>query len=136
MVTLHNCFRVNYVIFSKRRVWVRSSFDIPIGPEKGPEKAPICPEKARFAGRTSPRFFFSENLEICEKRDVKGLYKKARLGEVLDFTGVSSPYEEPENPDINIDTTNLSIEKAVNKIYNQIESIRKSIANSEIKNFP
>ena len=66
--------------------------------------------------------YVSTPLEECEKRDVKGLYIKARLGEISDFTGISSPYEAPKNPDINIDTTNLSIEKAVNKIYNQIES--------------
>ena len=66
--------------------------------------------------------YVSTPLEECEKRDVKGLYKKARSGEILDFTGISSPYEEPENPDIKINTTNISIEKAVIKIYNQIES--------------
>jgi adenylyl-sulfate kinase len=66
--------------------------------------------------------FVSTPLEECEKRDVKGLYKKARLGEISDFTGISSPYEAPEDPDINIDTTNLSIAEAINKIYNQIES--------------
>lgn len=66
--------------------------------------------------------YVSTPLEECEKRDVKGLYKKARSGEISDFTGISSPYEVPENPDINIDTTNLSIAEAINKIYNQIES--------------
>lgn len=66
--------------------------------------------------------FVSTPLEECEKRDVKGLYKKARLGEIPNFTGISSPYEVPENPDIKIDTTNLSISEAVNKIYAQIES--------------
>jgi len=65
--------------------------------------------------------YVSTPLEECEKRDVKGLYKKARLGEILDFTGVSSPYEAPENPDINIDTTNVSIAEAVNQIYNYIK---------------
>ena len=66
--------------------------------------------------------FVSTPLEECEKRDVKGLYKKARLREISDFTGISSPYEAPENPDINIDTTNVSISEAIKKIYNQIES--------------
>lgn len=65
--------------------------------------------------------YVSTPLEECEKRDVKELYKKARSGEISDFTGVSSPYEEPENPDINIDTTNVSKAEAVNKIYNQIK---------------
>jgi len=66
--------------------------------------------------------YVSTPLEECEKRDVKGLYKKARSGEISDFTGISSPYEVPENPDINIDTTNVSLAEAINKIYNQIES--------------
>jgi adenylylsulfate kinase len=66
--------------------------------------------------------YVSTPLEECEKRDVKGLYKKARLGEIIDFTGVSSPYEKPENPDIIIDTTNVSIAEAIDKIFNQIES--------------
>jgi len=43
-------------------------------------------------------------LEICEQRDVKGLYKKARAGEVSNFTGISSPYERPLNPDITVNT--------------------------------
>lgn len=52
----------------------------------------------------------------CEKRDPKGLYKKARLGEIPQFTGISQPYEEPKNPEIIIDTTTMSVEKCVQKI--------------------
>lgn len=55
-------------------------------------------------------------LEICEQRDVKGLYKKARLGEIKDFTGISSPYEAPENPDLKIDTSLLSVEQSVHLV--------------------
>ena len=44
------------------------------------------------------------SLEICEQRDVKGLYKKARAGEIKNYTGISSPYEAPENPDMDLDT--------------------------------
>lgn len=47
--------------------------------------------------------FVDTDLETCESRDPKGLYKKARTGEIKDFTGISSPYEEPENPEIKID---------------------------------
>lgn len=65
--------------------------------------------------------YVSTPLEECEKRDVKGLYKKARLGEIANFTGISSPYEVPEEPDISIDTTNLSLTEAVHKIYKNIE---------------
>jgi adenylylsulfate kinase len=52
-------------------------------------------------------------LEVCETRDVKGLYKKARAGEIKDYTGVSSPYEEPENPELRIDTDKNSVEESV-----------------------
>jgi adenylylsulfate kinase len=55
-------------------------------------------------------------LTVCEQRDVKGLYKKARLGEIKDFTGLSSPYEEPQNPDLRIDTNQLSIEQSVQQV--------------------
>lgn len=56
-------------------------------------------------------------LDVCEKRDVKGLYAKARAGEIKQFTGIDDPYEEPENPEIKIDTTNLSIDEAVNIVF-------------------
>lgn len=56
-------------------------------------------------------------IEICEKRDVKGMYKKARAGEIKDFTGVSSPYEPPINPEIRLQTDKLSIEECVDVIW-------------------
>ncbi|WP_088102408.1 adenylyl-sulfate kinase [Halalkalibacter urbisdiaboli] len=56
------------------------------------------------------------SLEACESRDPKGLYKKARAGEIPSFTGISSPYEEPENPELIIDSDKLSIEESVEKI--------------------
>ncbi len=52
-------------------------------------------------------------IETCEARDVKGLYKKARAGEIKEFTGISSPYEEPENAEIVVDTDKLSLEESV-----------------------
>ena len=55
-------------------------------------------------------------LSVCEERDVKGLYAKARSGKIPNFTGISSPYESPENPEIRIDTTKLSAEEAANQI--------------------
>ena len=65
--------------------------------------------------------YVSTPIEECEKRDVKGLYKKARDGEIENFTGISSKYEIPEKPDIIIDTTDLSIKESVQIIYNQIK---------------
>ncbi len=60
--------------------------------------------------------FVDTPLHVCEKRDVKGLYAKARLGEIPNFTGISSPFEEPLNPEIRIDTTVTSAEDAANQI--------------------
>ncbi|SDL10752.1 adenylylsulfate kinase [Salinimicrobium catena] len=61
--------------------------------------------------------FVNTPLEVCEERDVKGLYKKARQGEIKNFTGISSPYEAPVNPDIEIKTENESIEESVERIF-------------------
>lgn len=60
-------------------------------------------------------------LAECEKRDPKGLYKKARNGEIQNFTGITSPYEEPANPELVIETDQLSIEEAANKIIAFLE---------------
>ena len=55
-------------------------------------------------------------LDVCEERDVKGLYKKARAGEIPEFTGINSPYEEPVNPEICVDTAALSLDECVDKV--------------------
>lgn len=55
-------------------------------------------------------------LEVCEQRDVKGLYRRARAGEIKDFTGISSPYELPDTPELSIDTANRSVESCVEDI--------------------
>jgi bifunctional enzyme CysN/CysC len=60
--------------------------------------------------------FVDTPLSVCEQRDVKGLYAKARAGEIPNFTGISSPFETPKNPEIRIDTTNISAEEAANQI--------------------
>ncbi len=65
--------------------------------------------------------FVNTSLEECEKRDVKGLYKKAREGKILDFTGVNAPYEAPESPDIEVVTDDLSLEECVSRIYEMIK---------------
>lgn len=60
--------------------------------------------------------FISTPLEECERRDVKGLYARARRGEVKNFTGISAPFEAPEHPALSLDTSKLSVEESVNKI--------------------
>lgn len=67
--------------------------------------------------------FINTPLEICESRDVKGLYKKARAGEIKGFTGIDSPYEAPINPDFEVETAHLSIEESVEKLYQFISPI-------------
>ena len=59
-------------------------------------------------------------IEECERRDVKGLYAKARKGEIKDFTGVSAPFEAPEHPALSLDTSVLSLEESVNKLLGLI----------------
>lgn len=61
-------------------------------------------------------------ITVCESRDVKGLYNKARNGEIKDFTGISSPYEEPDNPELRIDTSALSLEESVAKVVGLLRS--------------
>ena len=65
--------------------------------------------------------YVSTPVEECEKRDVKGLYKKAKNGEIKNFTGVSSVYESPKNPEIIVDTTDISIDQSVQFIYSKIK---------------
>jgi len=60
--------------------------------------------------------YVETSLEECERRDVKGLYKKARAGEIKNFTGIDAPYEEPKHPDVVIKTEMESIEDAVKKV--------------------
>lgn len=67
--------------------------------------------------------YINTPLEVCEQRDVKGLYAKARRGEIKDFSGINSPYEAPENPAIEIKTTELSIAASVNKILKYLQPI-------------
>ena len=59
-------------------------------------------------------------LDICEQRDEKGLYAKARAGIIKNFTGIDSPYEEPENPDVEIKTVEMSIEESVQEILDKL----------------
>ena len=67
--------------------------------------------------------FVEASLEVCEKRDPKGLYKKARAGEIKNFTGIDSPYQPPEHPELVIDTVTLTLEQAADKIIGYLEAI-------------
>jgi len=75
----------------------------------------------KLIGEDFVEVFVKCSLDECEKRDTKGLYKKARAEEIKDFTGISAPYEEPENAEIVVDTTNEKKEETLKKIlYNLI----------------
>jgi adenylylsulfate kinase len=65
--------------------------------------------------------FVEVPLEIAEQRDPKGLYKKARAGEIKEFTGISAPYEEPLNPEIVVNTGELDLEQSVDKVVRYLE---------------
>lgn len=64
--------------------------------------------------------YISTPIEVCEQRDVKGLYARARRGEIKDFTGVSAPFEIPAHPALTLDTSTLSLEESVNKVLELI----------------
>lgn len=64
--------------------------------------------------------YISTPLEECERRDVKGLYAKARRGEIKEFTGISAPFEAPENPDIELDASKLSLKESVDILLEAI----------------
>ena len=87
--------------YKNERAWVRSIF-----------------KKDQFY-----EIYLSTSLSECEKRDTKGFYKRARSGDIKNFTGISAPYEAPSDPDFSIDTTNISIENCVDSILKGIHLI-------------
>jgi adenylylsulfate kinase len=81
----------------------------------------------KLAGEDFVEIFVDCPLEICEQRDTKGLYKKARAGEIAEFTGISAPFEIPENPDITVRTAEEDAETSARKILNMVlQRIKKS----------
>lgn len=88
--------------------------------------APLAAEREKIRSIVGAdnfvEIYVSTPIEECEKRDVKGLYKRARLGEIPHFTGISSPYEAPKNPDLEIDTSKIEVEEAIVSILNVIEA--------------
>ncbi len=79
------------------------------------EKARSLVEKGDFL-----EIYCAANLKMCEQRDTKGLYAKARAGEIKDFTGISSPYEEPQNPELKIDTGRENLDICVEIVINKL----------------
>lgn len=87
--------------------------------------SPYRRDRDQVRGLVNPNEFLEvyvdASLETCEARDPKGLYKKARLGEIKEFTGIDAPYEEPIDPEIIIDTNKLSIDESVEAIINYLK---------------
>ncbi|KPK36663.1 MAG: adenylylsulfate kinase [Nitrospira bacterium SG8_35_1] len=77
--------------------------------------------RALVAEQDFIEIYCNSPLEVCEERDVKGLYKKARAGEIKNYTGISAPYEAPEHPDLILDTAGDSVETNVEKVLRLLE---------------
>ena len=80
-------------------------------------------ESREFVRKLCPGFveiYVSTPLAECERRDVKGLYTRARRGEIRNFTGIDDPYEPPEHPELTLDTSVLNIEQCVSKVLKQV----------------
>jgi len=78
-------------------------------------------EIREMIGKNFVEVFVATSLEVCEERDVKGLYKKARTGEIPQFTGVSDPYEPPENPEVRLETHDRDAEKSAADLIGYLE---------------
>ena len=77
--------------------------------------------KGRFNGDNFLEIYIKCSIEECERRDPKGNYKKARVGIIKDYTGISAPYEEPENPDLLIDTETIDLENSLLKVLELLD---------------
>ena len=73
------------------------------------------------AGEKFSEIYVKCSIEKCEERDVKGMYKKARAGQIKNFTGLDAPYETPENPDLVVDTEKQTLEQSVQTIKNYLQ---------------
>lgn len=82
--------------------------------------------QARNAARKSfHEVYINADIKTCEKRDPKGLYVKARKGDIPDFTGISAPYEAPEQPELEIDTAKLTVEESLEILFRYVEKTFK-----------
>ena len=77
-------------------------------------------EEARMMAKDFVEVYANAPLEVCEERDVKGLYAKARAGEIKGFTGIDDPYEAPAGPEVEVRTDQLSVEESAQKVIDQL----------------
>jgi adenylylsulfate kinase len=89
--------------------------------------SPFQADRARARALVEPGDFIeihcAADLEVCEERDTKGLYAKARAGEIQEFTGISSPYEAPERPELRIDTGRQDLEDCVRQVLAHLQAV-------------
>lgn len=113
---LENLRRIAHLskIFNDNKSTVIASFVSPTEDLREYIKNIIGPDRFKLVYLKCP-------LEICEQRDVKGMYQKARSGEIPDFTGVSAPFEEPKNPAVTVNTDKDDIETCVNQILDELK---------------
>ena len=101
-------------LFADSGVIVMAAFISPYREDR--EQARALNEPGRFF-----EVYCKCSLEVCQERDPKGLYRRARKGEVTGFTGISAPYEEPENPEILIETDRHSLDECVSRVLGYLE---------------
>jgi adenylyl-sulfate kinase len=111
-------------LFADAGVIVIAAFISPFRADR--DRVRSCLPSGRFI-----EVFVNAPLEVCEKRDVKGLYAKARAGQLKEFTGVSAPYEAPEKPEINLHTDETTPQEAVEQIVRYLAA-----ADSELRTAP
>lgn len=90
-----------------------------------PFKASRALAREKVGSENFVEIYVKADVETCAKRDPKGLYEKAMAGEIKEFTGISSPYEIPEHPDIIIDTMKLSINESVAKVVEKVLELQE-----------
>lgn len=78
----------------------------------------------RFSGGNFYEVYIKCSIQECERRDPKGMYEKARRGIIKNYTGISTPYEEPESPDLVIDTEKLNIEDSIQDVLNFMDRVK------------
>jgi len=101
-------------LFARAGVIVITSFISPYRSDR---------DRARVASEQDfHEIYVKADVATCEARDPKGLYKKARSGEIKDFTGISAPYEEPETAELTIDTTTAPVEESISTLVNYVET--------------
>ena len=108
----------------REQLWVNGRLGLIIdGTAKDPKKLSIKKKKLEDVGYDTYMIFVNTSLEKCEERDVKGLYALARNGLIKEFTGISDPYEEPENAEIVINSSGVSPERLVDEIFEKIKTL-------------